>query len=109
MSAAIPPPTWEDILYELEGIQESHGRVAEFYAAAPRELRTRSLLPATSRRGLSDFGADLVARCTAMNRIRYATLLHTERNFDPQLDHGQLIAPACCILESELDRLVATP
>jgi hypothetical protein len=44
-----------------------------------------------------------------MNRIRYATLLHNERSFPAHLDHGTLIAPACCILESELDRLVATP
>ena len=109
MSEAIPPPAWNDILYELEGVRKSQDRVDEFYASAPRAVRMGSPRPAMPHRGLSDHGADLVARCASMNQVRYATLLRNERGFPPQLDHAQLIAPACCILESELDRLVATP
>jgi hypothetical protein len=44
-----------------------------------------------------------------MNQVRFATLLYVESQFPPHLDHAQLIAPASCLLESELDRLVATP
>jgi hypothetical protein len=109
MPEAIPPPTWNDVLYELEGVQASHARVAGFFQSAPRAVRTLAPQPAAPRRGLSDRGADLVACCAGMNQIRFATLLHIEGGFPAQLDHAQLIAPACCILESELDRLVATP
>jgi hypothetical protein len=36
-------------------------------------------------------------------------LLHQERSFESALDHSILIAAACQILESELDRLLAAP
>src|SRR5262249_22247979 len=109
MSQAIKPPAWEDIQRELEGIQKSQSQVAGFFASAPRGVRTRSSVTAALLRSLSDRGADLVPRCAPMNQVRYATLLYFESRFPLVLGHAPLITSACCILESELDRLVATP
>jgi hypothetical protein len=99
-----------DVLDDLAAAGQARERIEQFFAraAAAGPVRTRGTAagPGLSQRGE---GLALLARCGADNQKRLGTLLDVEPTFPPRGDYGFLIGPACSIVESELERLLARP
>jgi hypothetical protein len=72
-------------------------------------VRTRGSGERSTLRPGAAVGSALVARFAELNRRRYVDLLYFEGFLERGRDHAMPIAYASSLLESELDRLVATP
>src|SRR4051794_32132543 len=104
---------WSEIEDDLKAAERFKERLTEVIKE-DRERATRSLERARATRSSiggeeAETGRDFVWRCSANNQRRCATLRHLERALPAPLDHGLLIGLASQIVETELDRLLATP
>jgi hypothetical protein len=107
---------WSAIEDDLKSAQEFKARIADLpkdggeraSRSAERGRRTRGGAVRTRGEAASS-GPKWLRRSSESNQVRYATLQHFEANLPPQLDHGILMGLASQIVETELDRLLATP
>lgn len=104
MSKAIGVRDLEDIWFDLEGPKRSTTETPVL-SQARRFVRSVRI---DAQEALKP-GRELVKACGQTTLRRFETLLHVERYFHSEGDYGYLIGPACQILESELDRLLASP
>jgi hypothetical protein len=103
-----------DILDDLAASRRAAGRVASFFTGAvkppaggtEREVKRKG--PPEPERDRAESGKGLIGACGPETQDRFSNLLYFEGRFPPHHDHAFLIAPACQIVEQELDRLVAT-
>jgi Domain of unknown function (DUF4384) len=104
---------WGEIEEDLEAAKQFKERLLEVFRE-DRERATRSLERARATRAAtggepSGVGRELIWQSSTNNQLRCATLRHLEKTFPASLDHGILIGLASQIVETELDRLLATP
>jgi hypothetical protein len=104
---------WSEIEEDLsaaERFQESlSGVFQEDRVRATRSMEQARATRLTIRGEQAETGRDLIWRCSAKNQLRCETLRDLERNLRAHLDHGILIGLASQVVETELDRLLATP
>ena len=104
---------WNAIEDDLKASQEFKDRLAEVLKEdrerATRSSRRTRATRSVTRESETTSGRRLLERSSANNQLRCETLQHLESTLLPQLDHGILIGLASQIVETELDRLLATP
>jgi hypothetical protein len=103
MPADVPAIPWDEIEQEIDARDCWRRRLADFRADAAVGLRD-----AGGVKG-GGMGRGLLVRCSRANRDRCATLLFFESQWGYRTDYEFLIGPACWVLETELDRLLAAP
>lgn len=136
LQAPFPADSPEGIDYDLEGTRRYNERVWFLSSrsqppTAPgrvRSLRDLDVRPTQSARapiasettplpgtqfagrgGSHLPGGELVTRRPMELRNRYQTLFYVENQFPQNAEHAYLIAPACVLLEAELDVLLVQP
>jgi hypothetical protein len=100
----------KDILYDLEGSERREAQVRCVSTRGGRRLRDLEVRPApVTGTAVGAVGEQFVARRPPELRGRYHTLFMMEGQFGPADEYAFLIGPACQVLETELNALLAEP
>lgn len=108
------PITTADLEREQQGSDKARVAVTAFFEQPVPRRRWRDILVSSSATVATvapQSGRGLISRRPVETQRRYETLVYAEQGFPGSraLDYSFLIAPACAILEKELDELLAQP